>query len=154
MATPTVETLERITETCRLLVEGAGWEQIAKKYGYANAASACTTLTQSYPGLWHTEYEAARAQYMAAVEAEAALTQRALLRPFRRYKDADGNDALQEIPVAVSQSAAHSLLSHAVKDRAQRMEISGPNGAPIALEPIKLRWIEDDGRDDSTTKGS
>lgn len=133
MSIPTSETVARITDAAKMVVEGAGWAQIARKYGYANEDSACTMLTQAYPDLWHAEYERSRTQYMAGIEAEAALTQRALLRPFRTYTDKDGKQAVQEVPVQVSQSAAHSLLSHAVKDRAQKHEISGPGGGMIPL---------------------
>lgn len=146
MPTPTSETLARITAATRLLVEGATWAGIAKLYGYASADSACSMLSQSYPEIWRAEYEIARTKYMAEIEAEAALTQRALLRPYRPYTDRDGNPAIQDVPVQVSQSAAHSLLSHAVRDRAQKHEISGPGGGP-ALIGIVLDASEiDNGR--------
>ncbi len=146
MSIPTSETLTRIKNAAQMLVEGASWAGIAKLYGYANADSAHSMLAQGYPEIWRKEYEDARTKYMAEVEAEAALTQRALLRPFRQYVNPNGEQAIQAVPVQVSQSAAHSLLSHATKDRAQKLEVSGPGGGVIRFE---FADIDDDDGDNT-----
>jgi len=106
---PTKETKTRIKEAAQLRVGGMSWDNVAAKYGYKNARSASWTLTQMHPDLWRLEYEAARELYLDEIEAEAALTQRQLLR----HEDA-----------RIRQMAAHSLLNHCRSLRAQKHEVT------------------------------
>lgn len=110
MSEPTAETVARIKEVAKLRIEGATWRQIAERYQYKHEGSACSTLTQEHPELWREEYEAARASYLDSVEAEALLTQRELLRSKN---------------LELRQRAAHSLLAHCAKLRAQKLHITG-----------------------------
>ena len=115
MPKPTKTTKDRIKEVAALRVEGVPWAQIAKRFGYASQETACKCMTYDHADLWRAEYERARALYLDDVESEALLTQRALLRC----------DDLR-----IRQSAAHSLLAHCAKLRAQKVELSGPDGGP------------------------
>jgi len=139
MPVPTSKTLERITQVARMRVDGASWRVIATKYGYKNEASACTMMTQEYPKLWKAEYEAARAVRLNELEIEAVQTQRELIRPYRTKQVISEEGKLTEKTVAIEnplpirQSAAHSLLNHTRQLRAQKVEISGPNGGPMEM---------------------
>lgn len=125
MAVPTSETSARIKEAARMVVEGATWAVIATHYGYASADSACATLAREHRDEWRAAIDEARTIYHGTIEAEAVLTMRQLLRPYREIIKPDGTKAHQEIPISTTQSAAHSLMSLAVRDRAQKIEHSG-----------------------------
>jgi hypothetical protein len=125
MSEPTAETTERIREAAKLRVEGMSWERVAQHFRYANADAARVTLTQAHPELWRAEYERARELYLDDMEAEAILTQRALMRPFRSVRKPDGSEIVQTIEPQLNQSAAHSILSHAARLRAQKIEVKG-----------------------------
>jgi len=127
MSEPTTQTTDRIKEAVALRVQGESWAKIATRYGYKNENSAMHMLTQEYPDLWRTEYELARAKYLDEIEAEALLTQRQLMRPFH----ADGKTPRSE---QIRQSAAHSLLNHCRQLRAQKIEMTGSGGGPMAVQ--------------------
>ena len=116
MPEPTKATKGRIKSVAVLRTEGVSWAEIAKRFKYASADSACKQMTWEHADLWREEYERARALYLDDVESEALLTQRQLLRC----------DDLR-----IRQSAAHSLLAHCAKLRAQKLEVSGPGGVPL-----------------------
>ena len=128
MAVPTSETSGRIKKAAKLRVEGASWEKIAIRYRYKTADSARKTLQGEYPDLWREAFEHARELYLDEIESEALLTQRDLIRPVR----ADDSPRDERI----RQSAAHSLLVHAARMRAKKLEISGPGGGPVSLAQV------------------
>jgi len=125
MSNPSSESSTRIKKAAVLRVESATWAKIAKRFGYKNAESARKMMTGKYPDLWREEYEKARALHLDEIESEALLTNRELLRPLKK----DGSERGER----VRQSAAHSLLAHSAKLRAQKIEIAGNKGGPIAI---------------------
>jgi len=124
MSEPTRQTVERIKEVAKMRIEGATWKVIANVYGYSTEGTARQTLTQEHPDLWKEEYEKARELYLNQIEAEAILTQRSLMQSRRKIKTEKG-ERYQEIDPELNQKAAHSLLAHTAKLRAQKHEISG-----------------------------
>jgi regulator of protease activity HflC (stomatin/prohibitin superfamily) len=125
MSEPTAETKDRIKEAAKLRIEGASWAVIATKYGYSDGDSARKMLAGMYPELWRGEYEKARELYLDEMEAEAVLTQRALMRPFRTVRKPDGTEVVQTLEPQLNQSAAHSILAHAARLRSQKIEVKG-----------------------------
>ena len=120
----------RIKAVARLRVEGATWASIATRYGYKQSDSARQSLTLKYPDRWRTAYELARALYLDEIEGEAVLTQRELLRPTRIVKRLDrktGETTEERVdnPLDIRQRAAHSVLAHCAKLRAQKVELTG-----------------------------
>lgn len=107
---PTLRRLRRIKQAARLFVEGWTWDKIAGLHGYRNGESARVSLQGHHPSTWRAEYDAARELYLPALEAEAELTQRGLLRS----KDEN-----------IRQRAAHSLLAHADRLKAQKLQVTG-----------------------------
>ncbi len=113
------ELRDKIERVAHLRVTGVTWAVIAKQFGYTNDDSARIALTHKHSDVWRAEYELARAKYLDEVEAEALLTQRSLLR-----SDDD----------RVKQAAAHSLLNHCRQLRAQKIEMTGSGGGPMAVK--------------------
>lgn len=107
---PRLRLLQRIKEAARLIVTAVTWAQIAERMGYKNGESARVTIQGKHPELWHEAYEEAYAAHIATLVADAELTQRQLLK---------SDDE------RIRQSAAHSLMAHADKLRAQHIQISG-----------------------------
>lgn len=107
---PTLRILRRIKEGARLFIEGSTWATIGAHFGYANGESARVSLQGNHPSTWRAEYDAARELYLPAVEAEAEWTQRKLLRS----KDEN-----------IRQRAAHSLLAHVDRLKAQKLQVTG-----------------------------
>jgi hypothetical protein len=110
-------------------VEGLSWDKIALQYGYKNGVSARKTLQGMHPALWREAFEQARSLYLDEIESEALLTQRDLIRPHKENKDGSKIERDERI----RQSAAHSLLVHSARMRAQKLEISGPQGDPLTI---------------------
>lgn len=107
----TSQTSDRIKETAKLRVKAATWPEIAKRYGYKNASSACTTITQGHPEAWREAKAEAYVENISEVEASALSRQEVLSRQSKN------------LPVA--QAATHSLLAHCAKLWAQHLHITG-----------------------------
>lgn len=110
MREPKKATKARIKEVAVLRVEGVTWAAIAERYKYASADSACKQMTWEYRDLWQEEYEHADAMRLAEIEAKGVKTQLELM-------DCDDNN--------IRQRAAHSILAHCAKLRAQKVQVSG-----------------------------
>jgi len=143
MPVPTLQTLRKLKLAARLRVEGELWRSVAKHIGRRNELSA-QRICQEYPDLWHQEYEAAREAYLNSTEAEALLTQRELLRT------QGGDGGLEEVDARrIRQSAAHSLLAHTAKMRAQKVEVFGGldhnhfhSDGPMDWRAVETKWAE------------
>ncbi len=116
MPEPTEHTKQQIKRMAILRVEGNSWAQIAALPDITrNTDITARAVTQEYPDEWRQAYEEPRFLFLDEIEAEAALTQRQLLR------SADDR---------VKQSAAHSILHHCRSLRAQKVELSGSVSIP------------------------
>ena len=140
MSKPTSETSQRIKEAAKLRVEGASWEKIAILYQYKNADSARKTLQGEHPELWREAFEHARSLYLDEIESEALLTQRDLIRPHKETKDG----IKVERDERIRQSAAHSLLVHSSRMRAQKIEVTGQGGGPVTFAQCQgdKEWLK------------
>ena len=142
-------------------VEGASWHEVAKRFGYRNAASACNTLTTGHTDLWRRCYEQARAPYVDELEARADLTQRELMQQQiakrdhrgQSVHDDEGNVVTVDVPFQVRQSAANSVKAHAAKLRAQKVELSGrvDMTAELYKTADASNLLEDDTPDEQKT---
>ena len=140
----TEQTKQKIKDAAQLRIEGQTWDQIAKVLLYKTALSARLVMTQDHPEAWRAAYETARATYLDEIEGEAILTQRMLMRPTHTVKGEE-----RETPLQIRQSAAHSLLSHCSKLRAQKVELAGAMGEPITIQICQaVKPEENGGKDD------
>ena len=121
---------KKLSAVAQMRVEGASWGIVATKYGYKTAESARVAITDIHPELWRELYEDTRAKYLDQMEAEAVLTQRELLRldQIEKGKDVPPSDVHR-----IRQSAAHSLMNHAARLRAQKIELKGNFGVAVNM---------------------
>ena len=146
----TADTCDHINRAVRLRVEGLTWNDVAQALHYADGESARNTLQTQHRAEWNAAYEEAREKYLNEIESEAVLTQRSLMRPYRKVTTHDGKVEIQALEASLNQSAAHSLLNHTRQLRAQKHEISGPGGAAIPLGLVLDASQIDNGRPNDT----
>jgi len=106
---PSPEISDKIKLAVRIKVEGATWDEVANKLGYENGDSARQSLKGPHREEWRKQYEEAYLDWMPDVEAEAISTQR------KHMKSAKDD---------ISQRAAHSLMAHCAKLRAQKIDMA------------------------------
>lgn len=100
---------------CRARCEG--WTFIAKSLRYRNAAAAQHALATKHPTLWTEELVQAIEEYIRDEVEPLAVQVQVGMMAFENALDPTG-------AAKVRQAAAHSLLAHAAKMRAQRVDIN------------------------------
>jgi hypothetical protein len=106
--TTSPELLDKIEAVAIERVEGDTWDVIAERHGYASGDSIRSFITGKHRDAWRDAYDRQRELRLDTVEATAIQTQIDLL------KDADHR---------IRQSAAHSLLVHCGRMRAQKLQV-------------------------------
>lgn len=110
---PSTESRLRIKSAAKMRIEGAAWAVIAKNFGYKNEHTALDFLARRYPKRWKKEFEEAEELYGETIDAEALLTQRELMRPYRvDVNPSTGAKKTISNDPRVRSGAAHSLLHH------------------------------------------
>lgn len=120
MGKPTTETIERIQTAVKMRIDGASWKTIAKKFGYADESVVCTFFTVQNRETWRKYYEDSRENRLDEVE-EIAL----------RIALKLAENAKQEY---VQERATNTILTHVSKMRGQRIELTGKDGSPLAID--------------------
>jgi len=146
MSEPKKRTRENIKLAAQLRAEGRPWAEVAPEIGRKTEESA-RQLPFEYPDLWTVEYQRACDHFLAEDSIKARLTQCELLSPTLDAYDKHGNlmqnpdGSPMQIPndPTIRQRAAHSIMSQAMKLRAQRIELTKGRSAhtPISDEELE-----------------
>lgn len=97
----------------KLRAQGRYWQEIADEIG--RSISTVKNWPSQFPELWQPMYDQAILEVIGEAESKALSTQLEMLE----YKDGDNIDLIR-----VAQSAAHSLLNHSSKLRAQHISMT------------------------------
>ena len=118
LVSPSPLQLLHLKKGARLRAEGLTWAQVATRLRYGSQSGVHNALPGAWPTIWAQLQEEAWMDHMQAVEAEAISDQRALREGYK----VEGKDTPEMRKIA--QSCNHSLLVHASKLRAKRLEIT------------------------------
>lgn len=132
----------RINQAAVMRTEGKTWDEIAPAIGRADGKNA-RQITQEYPDHWRLAFESHCAELLTTFVGEAIRTQRGLLRLATPWRDPETGKLVypDTRSMQLAQSAAHSLLHHAVALQTRRVEISGPGGGPISTSAEEAKPI-------------
>jgi len=120
-------------------VQGASWDKVAEALGFAQGNSARTALCYNYSEVWAGEYEdALRRHIREDTEPLAILGQKNLVK---MLLDESKIRELESHQIRACQAAAHSLLMHASRLRAQLVQIDQRH--TIQLEQADTALLEE-----------
>ena len=136
MSEPSRATLRKIQRAARLRVEGNPWEVVAAHIGRRHADSA-KHLTQEHPQEWAAAFAQAREKHLGGLEMEAVRTLREMLSLHESPRAANMEPMQVE---QIREAAAHSLLCHCAKMRAQRVVVNA--NATVNDDSAGMDWRE------------
>jgi len=128
-------------EAARLRAIGTPWSVVAERLGYQNGKSAQASIVGYKTAAWADAWTAAIQAAMPDIESEAMTTQRELMRATgpvygpdgKPMSGPDGKPLRKTRDEKIRQSAAHSLLNHSARMKAQRIEIKHSGQTSVTL---------------------
>jgi hypothetical protein len=117
-----------------LRAQNVTWPAIASQLGYSDADSAQQNLT-AYPSVWVKLFQTALEEHIKVSVEPSALEEQIAMMAFQNPKDLTG-------AAKVRQMAAHSLLAHSAKLRAQKVEVTAKRDPEALDQELMDRLLE------------